>query len=150
MTTEQINSIIASHELGNEYFVWQMQCAEDMDSDERLEAFFKEQNFNEEDEKVFALMEYTGDNWEEAETDYDSDNYKVLTDDEADDLLDKRLDEYIDDNILCTIDSAYHMYFDRDAWKTDNEDDRGAWLNYRNGSEEEETINETTYYIYQQ
>ena len=34
------------------------------------------------------------------------------------------------------------------AWIEDNNSDRVTWLNYVNGEEYEETINGTTYYIY--
>jgi hypothetical protein len=151
MTTEQNNSIILAHDLGQDYFVWQMSEADKtMHEDQRLEAFLEEQTFDEDTEKVFAIMEHTGDNWDEAESDFGSDTYKVLTDDEADELLDERLEEYIDDCVLCNIYEEYHRYFNRDEWKSDNTDDRGHWLNYSDGSEEEETINGTTYYIYKQ
>ncbi len=151
MTNEQINSIILAYDLGQDYFVWQMSEADKtMHEDQRLEAFLSEQTFDEDAERVFALMEHTGDNWDEAESDFDSDTYKILTDDEADTLLDKRLEQYIDDCVLCNIDDVYHQYFNRDEWKSDNNGDRGTWLNYSDGSEHEETINETTYYIYKQ
>lgn len=152
MTTEQINSIIVAKELEKEFFVWQMDPENQSSSDieELTEAFFNEQTFYEEDEKVFALMEHLGCNWDDAESDYDSQAYSVLTDSEADKALDNRLEEYIDDCVLSNIDQAYHSYFDRDAWKSDNSGYRGEWLNTWNGCEDEETINGTTYYIYKQ
>ena len=150
MTSEQINSIIVAQDLEREYFVWQMGDMKNMSIDERLEAFFGEQYFNEEEEKVFALMEHTGNNWDEAEADYDSANYKVVTDIEADELLEEALNQYIEDCVLTNIETQWHKYFDEDSWKLDNRDDRGFWLNYHDGSEDEEIINGTIYYIYKQ
>jgi len=155
MTTEQINSIIVYFELGQEYFVWQM--SEDvakLDADERLEMFYEEVVLedtidSEEHEKIVALMEHTGEDWDDVESQVDS-GYLVLTDDEADELLDERLENYIDECILCTINKAYHYYFNREAWKSDNDSDRGFWIDYESGTEDEERVNGTVYFIYKQ
>lgn len=149
MTTEQINSIIVEFDLGQEYFVWQMEHGKGLDEDARLERFFDKQTFDTDNEKILALMECTGDDWEDAESQIDSD-YLVLTDEEADEKLDERLEHHIDDCVLINIDPSYHEYFDRDSWKSDNKSDRGSWIAYTDGYENEECINKTTYYIYKQ
>lgn len=153
MTTEQINSIIVQFDKGQEYFVWQMKEANsDMDEEARLEQFYTDillpiEINNEEDEKVLALMEHTGEAWDEAEAAIDG-SYTVLTDSEADSLVDDRLDEYINEAVISLIPDHLQQYFDSDAWKADDDRDRGSWLNTQNGEEDEEVINSTTYYIY--
>ena len=153
MTTEQIESIIESMNLSTEYFTWQIgNCDESMDSDSRLELFYQEEILPDcslDRERVLALMEHTGGLYDEAESCIDSD-YKVLTDEEADKLLEEYLNSYMWDHVLREIPEHLHKYFDEESWLEDNMSDRGAWLNYCDGCEYEETINETTYYIYKQ
>ena len=151
MTTKQIESIIEYLDLSTDYFTWQIgNCDESMNEETRIIKFYKEEiltNCIEEDEKVFALMEHTGETYEEAEYVIDS-KYRVLTDEEADEVLSKYLEEYVEDNVLYQIPIDLRVYFDTQAWIKDNNSDRGTWLNYVNGEEYTETINETTYYIY--
>ena len=150
MTEEQYSSIIEAQDLGQEFFVWRMNPDNEYgDQEERLDAFQEEQGFTEDDEKVIALMQLTSENWGEAEFQIDS-RYLVLTDDEADAKLDETLENYLEDCILCNIDQNYHQYFDRDAWKFDNDSNRAGWLDRDSGTEEEETVNGTTYFIYKQ
>lgn len=151
MTSEQIESIIEYKDISAEFFTWQIgNCDESMDKESRIIEFYKEEiltNCIEYDEKVFALMEHTGETYEEAESAIDS-NYRVLTDEEADETLSKYLEQYVEDNVLFQIPVHLQEYFDTQAWIEDNNSDRGTWLNYVNGEEYEETINGTTYYIY--
>lgn len=148
MTSEQIESIIEYLDLSTDYFTWQMgNCDESMDEEDRLKQFYAQIEFNEDEEKLLALMEHAGYNYDEAEAALDS-NYKVLTDDEADTMLKSYLEQYVVDHILFQIPVHLQVYFDTQAWIEDNNSDRGTWLNYVNGYEYEETINETTYYIY--
>jgi len=153
MTTEQISSIITQFDMGQKYFVWQMsECNSDMDEGDRLNQFYENQLLPhhiifEDDEKVLALMEHTGDNWDDCESEIDT-KYNVYTDSEADESVDNRLEEYLDDNLLYDMDSAIAQYFDRDSWKSDNANDRGFWLSISDSEEYEEIINKTTYYIY--
>lgn len=151
MTSEQIESIIEYKDLLAEFFTWQIgNCDESIDEEDRFTKFYEEEiltNCIEDDEKVFALMEHTGETYEEAESAIDS-NYRVLTDEEADEILSKYLEEYVEDNILYQIPAHLQEYFDTQAWIEDNNSYRGTWLNYVNGEEYTETINGTTYYIY--
>lgn len=149
MTSEQIESIIDSLDLSAEYFTWQVcNCDESMDEDCRLKQFYTDTILvNCCEDAVLALMEHTGLNYDEAESAIDSE-YKVLTDDEADSMLDGYLEQYVEDTVLCEIPTHLHKYFNTQAWIKDNNSDRGFWLNTVNGEEYEETINGTTYYIY--
>lgn len=49
----------------------------------------------------------------------DDGDYLSLTDEEADDLEDERLESYIDECIIPEIPEAYQSYFDRASWKDD-------------------------------
>ena len=83
--------------------------------------------------------------------DYYGDEYLVLTDDEADSTMEDALDNYIDECIIPEIPDAWANYFDSEAWKRDARmDGRGHILNRYDGTEYEEKVNGTWYYIYRQ
>ena len=152
MNTYQIQSIIDYKDLAKEFFLFQMEdCDESMDDDSRLLSFYENvilYDVNEDEEKILALMEHTGDGYSECETYISLDNYRVYTDREANDALDQALDEYCEEHILSQIPSSLHQYFDDEEWKDDNSSDRGSYLGQSDGDEHEETINGNTYYIY--
>ena len=152
MNTYQIQSIIDYKDLSEKFFVFQMEdCDETMDEDARLFSFYENvilDNVNEDEEKILALMEHTGDEYSECETYISLDNYRVYTDREANDALDQALDQYCEEHILSQIPSSLHQYFDDEEWKDDNSSDRGIYLGQNDGEEHEETINGNTYYIY--
>lgn len=152
MTADQIKSIIEYKELGVDFFTFQMSdCDESMDEDSRLLSFYENvilDDVYEDKEKILALMEHTGDEYSECESHIDLDRYRVYTDREAKDALDKALDEYCEEHILSQIPSSLHQYFDDEEWKDDNSSDRGSYLGQSDGDEHEETINGNTYYIY--
>lgn len=113
------------------------------------------------DDRIIALMKHLDITPEEAyddieESKYDDNNYEygirmyqVLTDSEADDLLDEYLDSYIDECILNQLPEAYRNYFDSKSWKYDAKNNsRGDSLASYDGREYEEEVNGTTYYIY--
>lgn len=78
-------------------------------------------------------------------------SYLVVTDEEADSLWDKSLDSYLDDCILPDLPDNMQNYFDTDAWKRDARmDGRGHSLNSWDGSEYDENVDGTTYFIYRQ
>ena len=80
---------------------------------------------------------------------YGRQEYMVVTDSEADDLWDKELDNYIEENVLNEIPENYRMYFDKDHYKRDSEvDGRGHLLSPYDGEENEEKVDGTWYYIY--
>ena len=152
MYSNQIQSIIDYKELAKEFFIFQMEdCDESMDEDARLFSFYENvilYDVNEDEEKILALMEHTGEEYSECETHLDLDMYRVYTDEEANDALDEALDLYCEEHILSQIPNYLHQYFDDEEWKDDNSSDRGFYLGYSDGDEHEETINSTTYYIY--
>lgn len=75
--------------------------------------------------------------------------YRVLTDEEADEAWEESLDSYIDECILPGLPKQFQQYFDTKKWKSDAKmDGRGHSLNYYDGEEYDEEVNGTTYYIY--
>jgi len=113
------------------------------------------------DDRIIALMKHLDITPEEAYNDieesrYGNNNYKygnqeylVLTDSEADNLLDECLDNYINECIISQLPKAYQNYFDSESWKHDAKNDsRGYSLASYNGREYEEEVDGTTYYIY--
>jgi len=100
-------------------------------------------------EHIFALMEHTGDVFDDAANLIDSSSYLVLTDSEADDAWEEALDNYLDDCVLPELTESAQTYFDRDSWKSGARyDGRGHALATYDGNEHEQTINGTTYFIY--
>lgn len=101
-----------------------------------------------------TLRELLVDNELEVDSDditftYGRQEYKVMTDKEADDAWEESLDNYIDEYILPEIPTAYQHYFDDEKWKRDAKyDSRGNSLNYYDGTEKEQKVNGTWYYIY--
>ena len=78
---------------------------------------------------------------------YYNEDYLVLTDSEADDMEDQRLDNYIDECL--EIPDDIRPYFDEEAWKRDARmDGRGHIISSYDGCEYEEKVNDTWYYIY--
>lgn len=152
MYTCQIQSIIDYIELAEEFFVFQMEdCDESMDEDARLFNFYENvilYDVDQDEEKILALMEHTGDGYSECESHIDLDRYRVYTDEEANDALNNALDEYCEDHILSQIPDYLQQYFDIEDWKDDNNSDRGFYLGQSDGAEHEETINGNAYYIY--
>lgn len=155
MTSDQIESIIENFNLASDYFIWQAwNATELMDDDERLQTYYSNSIMsdtidNDQDyEKILALMEHTGDDWNQAESEMGS-NFKVMTDDEATEEFEESVENSADD-AMREIPEHLQQYFDRDGYISDNFNDRGAQLNYYDGCEYEETVNGTTYYIYKQ
>ena len=109
------------------------------------------------DYKCIALMQHLSCAYYEVEYSYYGDciylaegaEYRVLTDDEADEAFEEALDSMLDEVILPDLDEALQCYFDRDAWKRDaSYDGRGHHLNHYDGCEDEVTVNGVDYYIY--
>lgn len=74
----------------------------------------------------------------------------VLTDDEADDLANSMLDNFIDDCILSEIPERYRYYFDSEKFKRDvlNYDGRASQLAAYDGDESIYTVDGCDIYIY--
>lgn len=82
------------------------------------------------------------------EDNYDN-NYMVLTDEEADEKWEESLNSYLDDCIYPELPDNMKNYFDDEKWKRDARyDGRGHSLSSYDGNENEETIGDTTCYIY--
>lgn len=82
---------------------------------------------------------------------YGSQEYLVVTDEEADDLWDEDLENYIDECLLPEVHESVRRYFDREAWKSDaRHDGRGHSLGRYDGHENSEIVKDEEYYIYRQ
>lgn len=82
---------------------------------------------------------------------YGSEEYLVVTDEEADELQDEDLENYIDECILPQLNERYHNYFDSEAFKSDARyDGRGHSLSKYDGCEYSKKVKGETYYIYRQ
>ena len=78
---------------------------------------------------------------------YHNEEYLVLTDSEADEEEDERLDNFIDECL--EIPDNIRPYFDEEKWKRDARmDGRGHIISSYDGCEYEEKVNDTWYYIY--
>lgn len=69
----------------------------------------------------FSELEYDDakDKLDEAKELIDARDYLILTDEEADDLWDERLDDLIEDCILSQIPEPYRFYFNEEMYKRD-------------------------------
>lgn len=86
---------------------------------------------------------------EELEADDYKEDYRVLTDSEADDAWEESLDNYLEECIYPELTGNLKNYFDDDAWKKDARyDGRGHSLSSYDGCENEETVEGVTFYIY--
>jgi len=89
------------------------------------------------------------DGYNEQNFETDEGEFMVLTDEEADELWEEDLENYLDDCILPDLPDTAQRYFDRESWKRDARfDGRGHSLNRYDGSEEWEEVNGVTLYIY--
>ena len=110
--------------------------------------------------KILALasfLELTHIETKEIENvDYDTNTFKfnekeylVLTDDEANDLWDEYLDNYLEDCIYPDLPEKLKHYFDSDMWKRDAKmDGRGHSLSGYDGEEHSVTISNEEFFIY--
>lgn len=157
MSSDQILSIIAEFKLAPDYFIWQgLNASESMDEDERLQNYYESEilpntiDGDEDYERILALMEYTGNDWDSCNYDLDKDIYKVMTDDEATDACERILKDRIADEVLNDIPQHLRQYFDTEQYLSDciSNIDREAELASYDGDEHSESIDGTTYYIY--
>ena len=83
---------------------------------------------------------------------YGNEEYLFLTDEEADEVEDERLDDYIDECIISEIPEAYRIYFDRESWKSDARINgcRGDNLSSYDGYEREAHYDGNYYFAYRQ
>ena len=156
MTSDQIESIIENFNLASDYFIWQVwNATELMDDDERLQTYYSNSIMsdtidNDQDyEKILALMEHTGDDWDSAESDIDR-NFKVLTDDEAEEQFVESIRSYAEYLVSSEVPDNLIRYFDMEQYIEDLDISRGEQLAPYDSNEYEVSINGTTYYIYKQ
>jgi hypothetical protein len=111
--------------------------------------------------KVKALKQYLGCKKSEIEEgindntfEHFEEQYLVVTDEEADDLWEESLDNYLEDCIYPKLSGNLSNYFDDEAWKRDARyDGRGHSLSGYDGEENEEVVtykdgSSETFYIY--
>jgi len=108
-------------------------------------------------EKVLALCLEDGLTPNDLDSITENDNYfeignrqrLIVTDEEAEEIWDNYLEQYIDDCVLCKSPKEYRNYFDNEAFKRDCQiDGRAHSLATYDGSEQTQSINGTNYYIY--
>ena len=116
---------------------------------ERMQAVAQYLSIEDDENELENLHESS---YDENVIEYYSEEYEVLTDEEADDRWEQELDNYIDECIMPEIkDDMLRTYFDEEAWKRDARfDGRGHAISRYDGCENEEKINNTWYYIYRQ
>ena len=82
---------------------------------------------------------------------YGSEEYLVVTDEEADELWEQELDSYLEDCIYPELTGNLVNYFDDEAWKRGARyDGRGHSLGKYDGHENYEDVENETFYIYRQ
>lgn len=95
--------------------------------------------------------EITVSNYDNNIFEYESEEYLVVTDDEADDLWEAELNHYLEEIIYPELEGNLARYFDDEAWKSDARyDGRAHALNRYDGSENSEDISGVEYFIYRQ
>ena len=141
----QIQNLIDSDErYSKEYFVWQM----DPDNTD-IEQFYLDVLESDHDERIIALMQHTGDMLSDCVSAIDKCKWLILTDDEAD----AKCNDYAQcslDDVLFGVDEVIKQYFDSERYIEDYiyNSDRGSVIASRDGEEHTETVNGTTYYLY--
>ena len=93
--------------------------------------------------------EITQSSYDENTFEYGTQEFLVVTDDEADELWEESLDNYLEECIYPELTGNLSSYFDDEKWKRDAKyDGRGHSLSSYDGNENEETVNGETFYIY--
>ncbi len=145
ISEEQIQDLIDSEEHYSKlYFVWRM----DPNSTD-IEQFYIDEIESNLDERVLALMQHTGDMFSDCESAIDKREWLVLTDEEADEQVADYAQCSLDD-ILFDAAKVIKQYFDTDRYIEDYiyDSDRGSVIASYDGNEYTETVNGTTYYLY--
>ena len=150
MTYEQLISII-NDEYQSEFMDFISDSTGEASLYDHAQAWFDdfESNFGGDIEPIIALMQHTGDTFDECSDLLDWNSYSVLTDSEADDAWEESLNNYLDDCVLPELPESMRSYFDRDSWlSVARMDGRGHSLAMYDGNEYEEVVNGTSYFIY--
>lgn len=127
---------------------------------ELLDAFgFELLGLETDEARIFALAnflkvdvsELEATSYDDKSIEYGSEQYLVVTDDEADELWDEDLENYIEECILHELPEQYQGYFDNEKFKRDARiDGRAHSLNRYDGGEEFITVDNQEFYIYRQ
>ena len=143
LTDDQIQDLI-DQDYGPQFFIWRMEPTNDA---EDLSAFFDECIMSDLDERVLALMVEDDLFYSDAEAAIDNDDWRVLTDYDADIEASEYADSRAEDT-LREIPDHLQRYFDTELYCSDLLDNRGELLAYHDDEEREQTINGTSYYLY--
>ena len=144
MNEDQIlNYIENDDKLSHEWFIYQGT------EDGTIFDFYAEFIRNDLDDQYLALAIYNDIYYFEAVDLIDSEEYWVLTDDEADEKAELAAQYYLED-ALSLIPFHLQQYFDDDQYISDCiSDGRGSLLDTYNGSEDSITLdNDSVFYIY--
>lgn len=138
-----LNYIEDDDKLSHEWFIYQGS------EDGTIFDFYDEFIRNDLDDRYLALTIYNDIYYSEAVDLIDSEEYWVLTDDEADEKAELEAEYYLED-ALSQIPSHLQKYFDDDKYINDYiSDGRGYLLDTYNGSEDSITLdNDSVFYIY--
>ena len=155
LTYNQYQSIIDYFELEPQFFTWCINNGKDLDKLDKLKIFtieyIKEYMYElYYEERLLALMKFTGLGYKEAYNIIDTD-YFVGDDRNADNEAKEYANNYLDNIVLPEIPEYHHNYFNDSEWIDDYlAEGRGPILATYDGQENYETINDTIYYIYKQ
>ena len=144
MNEEQIlNHIENDDKLSHDWFIYQGT------EDGTIFDFYAEFIRNDLEDRYLALTIYNDVYYSEAVDLIDSEEYWVLTDDEADEKAELEAQYYLED-ALSQIPHHLQQYFDDDKYINDYiSDGRGYLLDTYNGSEDSITLdNDSVFYIY--
>ena len=144
MNEEQIlNYIEDNDKLSHEWFIYQGT------EDGTIFDFYAEFIRNDLDDRYLALTIYNDIYYSEAVDLIDSEEYWVLTDDEADEKAELEALYYLEE-ALSQVPEHLHRYFDDDKYLSNCiSDGRGQLLNHYDGSEDSITLdNGSVFYIY--
>ena len=138
-----LNYIEDNDKLSHEWFIYQGT------EDGTIFDFYAEFIRNDLEDQYLALAIYKDIYYSEAVDLVDSEEYWVLTDDEADEKAEQEAHYYLED-ALSQVPDHLQQYFDDDKYISDYiSDGRGYLLNIYNGSEDSITLdNGSVFYIY--
>ena len=145
ISEEQIQELIDSEkEYSKSFFIWQMD-----ENNTDLESFYIERIEPDLEEAVIALMQHTGNFYDDCEKAIVNEDYFVLTEEEAEEKA-REYAEYYVDEALREVPKHLERYFDSELYIEDLMEDMGNLLAAYDGNEHYEKVNGTTYYIYEQ
>jgi hypothetical protein len=155
LTVELQKSIALMMHKGEDFFIIELEEETKVyeGNEEEAKADFLEDIKGTEEADILVNFDiYCSNNLTEVE-EYDENHsdYLVCSDDEADEKWEESLDHYLEECIYPELSGNLSNYFDDEAWKRDaRHDGRGHSLSSYDGHENEENVNDTTYYIYRQ